>query len=499
MGQIDLSGDHILRAFIDGSPDSVCIRDREYRLVLWNDAFAKGLKLNCGIDVCEGMRVGDFITPGNLAGFEQQHATLVKAFDGEPQRAEFAYPCPDGVIRHFDVRWSPIVEKGEVIAVAEVARDITEEEAGRAKLKEAEGKYRSVVENANEAIIVSQDGQAKFWNPQALALTGYTDDEIGTVVFTDFIHPDDVEKVKEHYRRRLSGEAPSARYSTRLLPKSGETLWVIVNSATIDWGGHPASLVMLTDITERVIAQEESRRQQEALARMDRTAGLDQLAGSIAHELNQPLTGILSNAQAGELLVQRGACCCEEMSEIVRDVISDAKRAGDVIRNLRDLYRRQDNGFEPVNINDVVGKTVRIMRSEFVVQHAMLTQDLAECVPDVQGNVVQLQQVMINLITNAHEAMDGEGFDDRSIRLVTEAREGEVLFSVTDSGSGIQSKNIDRIFEPLATWKSGGTGMGLAISNSIVQAHGGRMWAENRPEGGAQIGFVIPVKKEASV
>jgi C4-dicarboxylate-specific signal transduction histidine kinase len=252
----------------------------------------------------------------------------------------------------------------------------------------------------------------------------------------------------------------------------------------------------ITDITERKQAEEEARRQREALARIDRTSSMGQLTGSIAHELNQPLTGILSNAQAAELMIRRGRASHEDLAEIVAEIVADTKRASDVIRNLRDLYREQQGELLPVDINAVIDETIQLLHSELVMQDLALAEEHTPSVPLVKGSKVQIQQVLVNLIMNSIQAMSGAAQDDRRLRVRTESNANEVKVWVEDRGPGIDEDKIDRIFEPLATWKPGGTGMGLAISNSIIEAHGGKMWAENRPEGGARVGFVLPVLKE---
>jgi signal transduction histidine kinase len=251
-----------------------------------------------------------------------------------------------------------------------------------------------------------------------------------------------------------------------------------------------------TDITELRRAEREAQEQREALARVDRASSMGQLTGSISHELNQPLTGILSNAQAAELIIQNGQWEDEEMAEIMAEIVADAKRAGAVIRNLRQLYREQRVEFLPVDINEIVEETIQLLHSEFIIQRVVLTKEYASSMPWVNGNKVQVQQVLVNLVMNGHEAMRDKARDDRRIHIVTAYDATEVKAWVEDSGSGIDPDRIDRIFEPLATWKPGHTGMGLAISNSIINAHGGRMWAENRPEGGARVGFALPLPKE---
>ena len=246
------------------------------------------------------------------------------------------------------------------------------------------------------------------------------------------------------------------------------------------------------------LAEKEVREKREALARVGRATSMGQLTGSIAHELNQPLTGILSNAQAAELLLKRGAWTPDELGEILTAIVADTKRAGDVIRNLRDLYREQKGDVAPVDIKEVVADTVKLFHSELVLQHIVLTQQIPPSVPVVEGNRIQLQQVLVNLTLNGIEAMRNLPDEDRDLLLAAEDAGDEVRVWLEDRGPGIDEDRIAHIFEPLATWKTGGTGMGLAVSNAIVQSHGGTMWAENLPRGGARVGFDLPVRKEES-
>jgi len=250
------------------------------------------------------------------------------------------------------------------------------------------------------------------------------------------------------------------------------------------------------DITDIKQAEMEARRHQDALARVDRATSMGQLTGSIAHELNQPLTGILSNAQAAEMMLKRGECDFDELAEIMAEIVADTKRGGEVISNLRELYREQKGDYQPVDINTVVAETVKLLNSEFIVHKIVVTTETARSVPRVDGNRIQIQQVLVNLIMNAVQAMAETPRDDRDLSIETSSDATEVRVSVEDSGDGIDPEKIDNIFEPMTTWKTGGTGMGLAIGNSIIQAHGGRMWAENKSEGGARVSFALPVLNE---
>jgi two-component system sensor kinase FixL len=250
------------------------------------------------------------------------------------------------------------------------------------------------------------------------------------------------------------------------------------------------------DVTELRQAGEELRRQREIMARTERATSMGQLTGSIAHELNQPLTGILSNAQAAEMMIKSGQLERGELEEIIADIVADTKRAGDIIRNLRELYRQHKGEFLPVDVNAVVDDTMQLFHSELVMQHVELVQECDPSLRMVYGNRTQIQQVLVNLVMNGEQAMSGLGREGRRLRVVTAGDANEVKAWVEDTGPGIDADKIDRIFEPLATWKPGGTGMGLAISSSIITAHGGTMFAENRPEGGARVGFVLPALEE---
>ena len=270
--------------------------------------------------------------------------------------------------------------------------------------------------------------------------------------------------------------------------------------STCDW---PRDIVprvqflgqVLSNALNRKKAEEELSKQREALARVGRANRLGQLTGSIAHELNQPLAGILSNAQATELMIKQGRLEQDELEEIMADIVNDTKRAGEVIRNLRNLYREQKVEFIPIDINVVIDETIRLLHSEFVIQNVELTTDCTPSLPLVNGNRIQIQQILVNLIMNSNQAMKGLKKKKRRLHIASAYEGIEVKVWVEDNGTGIKTEFIDKIFEPLLTWKSGGMGMGLAISHSIIESHGGKMWAENRPEGGAQVGFVIPAMK----
>ncbi|MCK5277107.1 MAG: HAMP domain-containing histidine kinase, partial [Cyclobacteriaceae bacterium] len=241
-------------------------------------------------------------------------------------------------------------------------------------------------------------------------------------------------------------------------------------------------------------AEVEVQEQRDVLARIDRATSMGQLTGSIAHELNQPLTGILGNAQASEMMLKNETFDSKELLEIMGDIVSDTKRAGDVIRNLRDLYKDQKNiEFSIIDINAILDETLLLLHSELVKYDVKVKRINESDTPEINGNKVQIQQVIVNLIMNAIEAMSSIDTQYFILTITTKYSDSEVKVYIDDLGPGIDEDKIDQIFQPLATWKSGGTGMGLAISNSIIESHGGRMVAENLSGGGARVGFEIPI------
>ena len=345
--------------------------------------------------------------------------------------------------------------------------------------------------------IAGTDGYLKYVNPAWESILGYTAKELLERPYLDFVHPEDRYRAKQKFIKLAAGH-PAFDFELRAICKDGSIRY-------ISWVVTPyvednLMYCIGRDITERKKGEEEALVQRDILARIGRTTRMGELTGSIAHELNQPLTGILSNAQAGEMMIEMGQYDQDELAEILADIAADTKRAGEVLHNLRELYREQKGKYQALDINAIVDETIKLIHSEFVIQHVVLTTECASSIRMVHGNRIQIQQVLVNLIMNGIQAMGDTARDDRRLLIVTTYDENEVRAWVEDHGPGIDVDKIDSIFEPLATWKSGGTGMGLAISNSIIEAHGGKMWAENRPGGGARVGFRLPelkVGKEA--
>lgn len=242
----------------------------------------------------------------------------------------------------------------------------------------------------------------------------------------------------------------------------------------------------------------EAQRLRQDLTHIGRVSALGELTASLAHELNQPLTAILYNAQAAERLLAAVAVP-DEVREILRDIVTDDRRATDVIRRLRALVKKGDLEFVPLDLNELIGEVASLMRSDAISRGISLSLELAADVPTVRGDRVQLQQVVLNLVLNGLDAMHEPGAGGQTLVIRT-ARDGAdaVAISVQDAGIGIDEENVDQLFQPLFTTKAEGLGMGLAIARTIVDAHGGRMSAANNVTAGATFRFSVPVSREGA-
>jgi two-component system sensor kinase FixL len=233
------------------------------------------------------------------------------------------------------------------------------------------------------------------------------------------------------------------------------------------------------------------------LAHTARVSTMGELAASVAHELNQPLGAILANAEAAELFLQQDPPALDELRAILADIRKDDERAGEVIRRMRALLRKRELERQPLDINSLVEDVLQMVSGDAALRGVSLAADLGPVLPQVSGDRVHLQQVLLNLILNGMDAMAGQPRERRRISVRTRlGADGRVELAVIDSGPGIEPDRLPRLFEPFYTTKPNGMGMGLSIARTIVQAHHGRIWAENNASGGAVFRIALPVSGE---
>jgi len=280
------------------------------------------------------------------------------------------------------------------------------------------------------------------------------------------------------------------------LHKDGSEVPVEVVLKPMRTADAPFVLVSLVDITERRQNERTAARQRDEIAHLSRVATLGELSGSLAHEINQPLMGILSNAQAALRFLARDDADLDEVREILVDIVEDDKRAGEVIRRLRALLKKGEVQHRPLDISSVIDDVLRLTRNDLMNRNVAAYAELASDLPLVFGDRVQLQQVLLNLMLNACEAMDAvPGTCQVHIRAHQKDDAG-IEISVSDRGGGIPAGDLERIFDPFVTTKEHGIGLGLSICRTIIAAHGGRLWAENSGEG-ATFRLTLPLGEHA--
>jgi signal transduction histidine kinase len=244
-------------------------------------------------------------------------------------------------------------------------------------------------------------------------------------------------------------------------------------------------------------AELEAQRLRQDLMHIGRVSAMGELTASLAHELNQPLTAILNNAQAAQLLLGAKVVNLEKIGRILDDIVADEKRAAGVIHGLRAMLRKGDSTYASLDLNEVISEVARLFTSDAIVRNVPISLELAADLPSVCGNRIQLQQVVLNLVLNGLEATPESTAGGRSLVIRTAMDgAGSIKIEVQDSGSGIEETDMDRLFQPLYTTKAQGLGMGLAIVRTIVEAHGGRLGAVNNERGGATFQVTVPVDTE---
>jgi two-component system sensor kinase FixL len=257
-------------------------------------------------------------------------------------------------------------------------------------------------------------------------------------------------------------------------------------------GRRSAILETNNDITERRGVENRLHRASSELAHVSRVATLGELTASIAHEVNQPLAAIVANGEAGLRWLKRDVPDLTEVRNSVERMIRNGQRASEVVQRLRALARKSDPVHVPVAMADIVNEAALLVGRELLVHRATLSVSASAGLPRVRGDRVQLQQVVINLLINGIQAMDGVTDRERALSIKTDSVADGIVVTVSDNGPGIAAETLERLFEAFFSTKSDGMGMGLSICRSIVEAHGGRIWATNRDGAGASFHFSLP-------
>ena len=303
--------------------------------------------------------------------------------------------------------------------------------------------------------------------------------------------PPEYRAADAHAIEELAQSGTFQPYEKEYIRKDGERVAVLLAGATFE-GSSEQGVAFILDLTERKLAEETLRKTQAALAHVTRLTTMGELAASIAHEVNQPLTAVIANANASLRWLAAATPNLDEAREAVSRIVRDGNRAGEVIARIRALVQKSDTEKVRLDINQTVQEVVILMQNEAVRKGVALRMDLAADVSPVLGDRIQLQQVILNLVMNGIEAMASVADRPRELLIRScEHESDQLLVAVQDSGIGIDRANLVKIFDAFYTTKPKGMGMGLAISRSIVENHGGRLWAVPNDGQGATFQFTL--------
>jgi PAS domain S-box-containing protein len=391
----------------------------------------------------------------------------------------------------------------EALLIVALLAQLRRRRLAEATLRENEQRMSLAVDAANFGIWIRDLARNEIWaSDKWRRLVGFGPSErLEFERILKRLHPDDREMVRQIFEEAL---ADGGTYDTefRVMLPDGEMRWISSHGQIeLDTSGRPVRLRGASrDVTAGKQAEQETVRLRQEVAHVGRVSMMGQLASALAHEINQPLGAILRNAEAAELFLDNASPDLDEIRAIVADIRKDDQRAGSVIDRMRGLLKRQPLDTRALDVGELANEVRALVRADAAERQVKLEVNVPPDLPRVRGDRVHLQQVLLNLILNGMDAIDGASPDNRRISITARlAAARNVEIAVSDTGSGIPRDKVQHVFESFFTTKPSGMGMGLPISRTIIEAHGGRIWAENNNNGGgATFRFTLPLAEQAA-
>lgn len=481
------------RTFVDRATDAFFLLDERVRIVDVNRQACDALgwsreeligmhprEFDAGLDETSIGRLNQRVAAGEIITFETRHRRK------------------DGSVFAVEVRNGTFEQGGKRFHLA-LARDISERKLADEELRATEARFRSLVEAAADGFMLhAADGTVMDVNRQACESLGYSRQELIGMKPADFDADLDAAAMQRVSSRINPGEIITIETHHRR--KDGTVFPVELRLRQILQGGQRLTISLARDITERKRVEEERERRrllEIELARVSRLTTLGELTASIAHEVSQPLGGMVASAGACARWLAAKPPAIAEAHAALANIVADGKRAREVITRIRALTKRQALRQDPLDINHKIAEVLALTEHELRRHGIVLRKDLARTLPHVTGDQVQLQQVLLNLIMNAIDALSAVRDRPRELTITSRPDGSDrVLVEVRDSGIGLDAQHTEQIFEAFYTTKAEGIGIGLSISRSIIEAHGGRLWATANSPNGATFSFSLPVAAE---
>jgi PAS domain S-box-containing protein len=389
---------------------------------------------------------------------------------------------------------------GQLLGWCGLNIDIEDRKRAEEALRVRERELRELLDRIPGFIAVADaEGRHQYASKRTLAYTRNTIEQISGLGFVKSVHPDEQESIKSLWLRCVArGEAMDVEHRMRRFDGVYRWFHTRVEPFRDEHGRIVRWYGLLTDMDEQRRAEDALRQREQELSGAMQIATIAQLSASIAHEINQPLSGILTNASTSLRMLGADPPNVEGALETARRTIRDANRASEVITRLRALFARKGASSAPVDLNEAARDVLAMLRKRLRSNRVIARAELCDDLPPVAGDRVQLEQVILNLVLNAEEAMTN--IEDRPKELVIKTERDapdHVRLSVKDAGTGVDPEALARLFEAFYTTKAGGMGVGLSVSRSIIEHHRGKMWAAPNEGPGATFAFSIPLKAEA--
>ena len=404
--------------------------------------------------------------------------------------------------------WSDVVRITFFCVVAVAVGELSEKvKAGKRALQASEENHRLIVEKSLAGIFVYRNEHILFANSRLGQMLGRAPEDLVAALVWDLIAEEDLPKVRHLVERRETAGVSDLRYECRLVRADGTRTWVDVASSAADYGGQPAVLVNAYDITGRKEAEAKrreladlTRKQEEELIHSARLAELGEMSAAVAHELNQPLSGIRNFANNALYMLQEGVGGTEELKENLRWITEQVQRATKTIDQMRDMTRKSESHFVPLKLTEIIRESVEFLTPQLRLTGVEVSLDLASGLPRVMGDRIQLEQVFLNLLTNARQAMEEKDRRCLTVRTyVNVSDDRPLVVEVEDTGTGFSADRSEKLFEAFYSTKERGhgTGLGLTISQRIIKDHGGTIRAESELGMGARFTIRLPAAEAA--
>ena len=436
-------------------------------------------------------RVVRRVHPDDLAKLRQ---VIDEASRGDKVDITHRLLMPDGSVKFVHVLGHALKDAAGNLEIVGAVMDVTERKRAEQALRESEAKFRAAIDGiAGLVAIMGPSGELEAANRPIVEYFGRTVEELKNWATSDAVHPEDLPRALESYKTSLA-TGTSFHHELRLRRFDGEYRWFENRGAPIrDESGRIARwYCLLVDIEDRTRALERLQQLQSDLAHMNRVSMMGELAASLSHEITQPIASTRIYARAAQNFLDMQPPDLGEVREAIAGIVGNAGRAGDIIDRIRDQIRKAPPRKEQFDLNAAIDEVIVLGRSAITKNRVWVQTRLSEGLFPVHGDRVQLQQVVLNLILNAVEAMGSVEAKPRDLWISTEQDRTGVLVAVRDSGPGIDPSHLERVFDAFYTTKSSGMGMGLSICRSIIDAHGGRLWAEPNEPRGTIFQFTLP-------